>query len=165
MTTKTHQLWIDCSPSELFSVLMDPASNRRWQTGVVDTRASEPGPAKVGTTMTEVREFAGCNATIGYRLVELEWGRRAVVRLIDGPLRGTASYACRARDGGTEFRVTCDVTPQGRWRFAGRAVSGLLCAELLMSCQRLKSLLEHPASSYSDQPALGRPGRQLVTAR
>lgn len=136
---------IDCSPDELFDVLMDPAANQHWQTGVVQTRATAPGLATPGTTMTEIREFAGCRATLVYQLVELQWGRRAVVRLLDGPLRGTASYVCEQIGGRTAFTVTSDVTPQGRWRYASRAISGVLAAELAMSCQRLKALLEQPA--------------------
>ena len=146
MATQTHQVWIGCEPDEVFNILMDPSANRSWQTGVVRTRATAPGLAEVGTTMTEEREFAGCHATIVYRLVELDWPRRAVVSIVDGPLRGTASYICREVDGGTELTVTSDVAPQGRWRLAARAISGVLTAELLVSCQRLKAMLEQPAT-------------------
>ena len=145
MARHTHEVWIDCTPDELFDVLMDPSANAYWQTGVVRTDADRIGLAAVGTTMTEVREVAGCRATISYRLVELEWGTRAVVAMVDGPLRGTASYRCRSDAGGTTFSVTSDVVPQGRWRFAACAVSGVLAAELAVSCQRLKTLLEQPA--------------------
>lgn len=152
MATQTHQVWIDCDPDEVFNVLMDPAANRCWQTGVVRTRATLSGLAEVGTTMTEEREFAGCRATIVYRLVELDWPHRAVVCIVDGPLRGTASYICREIDGGTELTVTSDVAPQGRWRLAARAIGGVLTAELMVSCQRLKALLEQPAAA--DTPRL-----------
>lgn len=151
MASHTHQVWIDCTPDELFDVLMDPSANTYWQTGVVQTDADRCGLATVGTTMTEVREVAGCRATIRYRLVELEWGSRAVVAVVDGPLRGTASYACRSERGGTTFSVASDVTPQGRWRFAARAVAGVLAAELAVSCQRLKTLLEQPAVDRQPQ--------------
>lgn len=144
MARHRHQVWIECSPDELFDVLMDPAANAHWQTGVVETRSDTVGLATVGTTMTEVREFAGCRGTLVYELVELEWGKRAVVRLVDGPLRGTASYECRAAAGGTAFTVVSEVTAQGRWRYAARAVAGVLAAELAISCQRLKLLLEQP---------------------
>lgn len=146
MATQTHQVWIGCDPDDVFDVLMNPAANRCWQTGVVRTRATATGLAEVGTTITEDREFAGCRATIVYRLVELDWGRTAVVRIIDGPLRGTASYLCREVDGGTELTVTSDVAPQGRWRLAARAIGGVLTAELMVSCQRLKTMLEQPAN-------------------
>lgn len=95
MARSTHTVWINCDAADLFAVLMDPEANRRWQTGVVETRATCSGPADVGTTMHEVREVAGYRAMIEYRLVELEWPRRAVVRVVDGPLRGSASYSCR----------------------------------------------------------------------
>ena len=157
MATQTHRVWIGCDPDEVFDVLMDPAANSAWQTGVVHTRATQPGLATVGTTMTEDREFAGCRATIVYRLVELEWPRKAVVRIVDGPLRGTASYICRPADGGTELTVTSDVAPQGRWRLAARAIGGLLTAELMVSCQRLKSLLEQRAPVHAPRVA----GREL----
>lgn len=142
MARHSQQVWIDCTPEELFEVLMDPDANRHWQTGVVRTTADTPGLAGVGTTMTEVRELAGCRATIGYRLVELDWPHRAVVDLIDGPLRGTASYTCRAVAGGTLFVATSDVTASGRWRVAARAAGALLRTELAVSCTRLKSLIE-----------------------
>ena len=149
MATQTHQVWIGCDPDEVFDVLMDPAANSAWQTGVVRTRATATGLATVGTTMTEDREFAGCRATIVYRLVELDWPRRAVVEIVDGPLRGTASYLCRPADGGTQLTVMSDVAPQGRWRLAARAITGLLTAELMVSCQRLKALLEQGAPAGS----------------
>ena len=144
MARHRHQVLIECSPEELFDVLMDPSANRHWQTGVVETSSTAVGLAGQGTTMTEVREFAGCRATLVYRLVELDWGRRAVVEILDGPLRGSASYVCHEVGGKTAFTVTSDVTPQGRWRYAARAISGVLAAELAMSCQRLKTLLEQP---------------------
>lgn len=145
MARHTHEVWIDCDPEALFAVLMDPASNRRWQSGVVETHASVAGVAGVGATMVETRELAGCRTTIEYQLVEMDWGRRAVVRLTRGPLRGTASYLCRPVAGGTQLTVASDVTLHGRWRCAGRAVRGLVAAELARSCQRLKHLLEAPA--------------------
>lgn len=145
MARHTHRVWIQCDPEELFEVLVDPDANRYWQTGVVETRSTASGLADVGTTMTETREFAGYRTTLVYELVELEWARRAAVRLVDGPLSGTATYECRAADGGTELTVASDVTPKGRWRCAGRALGGLLTAELAVSCQRLKQLVEGPA--------------------
>lgn len=146
MARHTHQIWIDCDPGALFAVLMDPAANCRWQTGVVETRSTVDGVATPGATMIETRELAGCRTTIEYQLVEMEWARRAVVRLVKGPLRGTASYLCRPAGGGTELTVASDVTLQGRWRCAGRAVRGVVAAELAVSCQRLKALLEQPAT-------------------
>ncbi len=146
MAGHSHTIWIDCDSEALFAVLMDPTANRRWQTGVVATHSTCNGVAAVGTTMRELREVGGYRTTIAYELVELEWGRRAVVRVIDGPLRGTASYTCRPARGGTDFSVASDVTPQGRWRYLGRAVTGLLTAELAVSCQRLKALVEAPAT-------------------
>ena len=145
MARHTHTLWIDCDPADLFALLMDPAANRHWQTGVISTRSTCDGAAAVGATMTETREVAGYRTTIEYRLVELDWPRRAVVHVTDGPLRGTASYQCRSVRGGTEFTVASDVTPQGRWRCLARAVGGLMAAELAISCQRLKALVEQPA--------------------
>lgn len=159
MARHRYQVWIDCSAEELFDVLMDPSANRHWQTGVVDTRSDARGLATVGTTMTEVREFAGCSATLVYRLVDLDWGHRAVVELVDGPLRGSASYQCRDVAGGVAFTVVSDVTPQGRWRLAAGAVSGVLAAELAVSCQRLKALLEQPVYSGAPQMEL----RELST--
>jgi hypothetical protein len=147
MARHTHTIWIDCDPAALFGVLMDPAANRRWQTGVVATRSTCNGVAAVGATMSEVREVAGYRTTITYQLVELEWARRAVVSVIDGPLRGTASYTCRAARGGTVLTVASDVAPQGRWRYLSRAVGGLLTAELALSCQRLKTVVEQPSST------------------
>ena len=153
MAMHEHQVWIDCSPDELFDVLMDPAANAHWQTGVIATDADTSGLATVGTTMTEVREVAGCRATIRYRLDQLQWGSAAVVSIVDGPLRGTASYTCEpAATGGTIFRVSSDVAPQGRWRFAARALGAVLTAELAVSCQRLKTLIEQPA--FDAQPHL-----------
>lgn len=156
MARHTHTLWIDCEPSELFAVLMDPAANRRWQTGVVSTRSTCDGVAAVGATMTETREVAGYRTTIEYRLVELEWARRAVVQVVDGPLRGTASYLCRSARGGTEFTVTSNVSPQGRWRCLGRALGGLMAAELAISCQRLKALVEQPVFERADDARVPR---------
>ena len=152
MARHRHQVVIDCTPEELFDVLMDPSANRHWQTGVVETSSTAVGLAVEGTTMTEIREFAGCRATLVYQLVELDWGRRAVVEILDGPLRGTASYSCHSVGSKTAFIVTSDVTPQGRWRYAGRAVTGVLAAELALSCQRLKMLLEQPL--YDRPPAV-----------
>ena len=145
MARHRQQIWIDCTPEELFEVLMDPNANQYWQTGVVRTRSTTSGLASVGTTMTEDREFAGCRATVVYELIELDWPVRAVVRLVDGPVRGTASYTARAVAGGTAFTATSEVTPQGCWRYAGRALAGVLNAELALSCRRLKDLLEAPA--------------------
>jgi hypothetical protein len=70
------------------------------QTGVVQTRWTR-GEIAVGTRITESREFAGCSVTIVYQLIELRWPCRTVVRLIAGPLRGTASYVCEPMAGGT----------------------------------------------------------------
>ena len=145
MARHSYQVWIGCDPEALFEVLVDPDANRYWQTGVVETRSTARGLAEVGTTMTEVREFAGYRTTIVYRLVELDWGHRAAVEIVGGPLRGTATYECRAEAGGTLLTVASDVAPKGTWRCAARAVGGVLAAELAVSCRRLKSMIEQPA--------------------
>ncbi len=156
MARYTYSVQIRCSPTELFAVLMDASANCRWQTGVVQTRCAPGGDTRVGTTITEVREFAGYRTTIVYRLVELQWARRATIRLVDGPLRGTATYACRETAAGTELTVTSDVMPQGRWRLAGRALTGVLAAELALSCDRLKALLEQPVNTPAESPVVVR---------
>ncbi len=145
MARYSHRVGIDCEPEALFEVLLDPASNARWQAGVVCTDASTCGLATVGTRMTEVRELAGCRSEIVYELVELEWPVRTVVEIVAGPLAGTASYVCRPVAGGSELSVTFDVSPRGRWRLLAPAMSALMAAEVALSCQRLKSLLDAPA--------------------
>ena len=131
MARYSYRVEIDCEPEALFSVLLDPASNARWQAGVVHTRASTPGLAGVGTRMTEVREVAGCRTEIGYELVAVEWPSKTVVRMVAGPLAGTASYTCRRTHGGTEFTLTCDVAPRGRWRLMAPAMAAVMALSLI----------------------------------
>jgi hypothetical protein len=142
MPRTTHRITIHCGAAALFAVLMDPAANRQWQTGIIDSWASCGGPATVGTIITEVRKIGGYRATLTYRLVELDWPRRAAVEIIDGPLRGTASYVCRPTTRGTDFTAVADVALQGRWRCASPMMARLAAAELALSCQRLKTLME-----------------------
>jgi hypothetical protein len=140
-----HKVWIECTPADVFTVLMDPAANSRWQRGVVAAHTTSPGLATVGSRMTEVRELAGCRTTITFELIELDWPRRAVVRLVDGPLTGTASYHCRPVAAGTELTAVCDVTVRWPLPCAGRLLARAGRTELARSLRQLKALLEQQA--------------------
>lgn len=156
MTRYTHQMTIGCSPALVFALLLDPAFNRQWQTGVVRTEWTD-SHVGVGTTITEVRELAGRHVTIAYELLEVQWPCRSVVRLVAGPLRGTASYGCRPVADGTELTVSCDVCPVGRWRSAAPALRAALAVDVTLSCQRLAALAEAagsaPAVASARRPA------------
>ena len=141
MLHHSHRITVRCTPAALFAVLLDPSANRRWQTGVFQTRWT-PGEISVGTTITEIRELAGCSVTIVYQLIELRWPCRTVVRLLEGPLRGTASYVCDPVPRGTALTVSFAVRPVGRWRLAAPAVSSVIAAEVRLSCQRLTAVAE-----------------------
>ena len=53
------EITIDRTPDEVWSVVSDYASDRRWRTGIVEMTPDLPGPPRVGTNVREVLRLGG----------------------------------------------------------------------------------------------------------
>jgi uncharacterized protein YndB with AHSA1/START domain len=95
MRTIQMSIEIDCPVEEVFAALGDARSQPRWDPGLVEARHYPDGPARLGTRVTEVREFLGRRMETEATLVEFEPNRRLVRQGGDpmlGRLRGVLTF-------------------------------------------------------------------------
>ena len=141
MTKVEHSVVIERPPEEVWAFVHEPANDPKWQTTIVEARAPDE-PMRVGTRVTEVRQFLGRRFETGFEVTEFEPYRRSAVRVIAGPIPGGGSYAFERADGGTRFTMTVELDAHGFFKLAEPVFVAMARRELEANLGHLKDLLE-----------------------
>ena len=121
----------------------DPTNAPEWYANISSVEWRTPPPVAVGSRMAFVAGFLGRRLAYTYEVVELEPGRRLVMRTADGPFPMETTYTWEA-DGESATRMTL----RNRGRPSGfAAVTGPVMAAAMRRANtadlaRLKELLE-----------------------
>jgi uncharacterized membrane protein len=129
---------------ELFDYVADLANAPTWQSWLVSAAVEPPGPAAVGTVVTEVRRLLGTQLRYTYRISELEPNRRIALESVDGPVPFSARVDFESVGQGSLMRVDVDVRTAPLARLFGpvHAVVGRMAErELQANLANLNDLL------------------------
>jgi uncharacterized protein YndB with AHSA1/START domain len=134
---------IDRPPSEVWAIVADYASDTRWRVGVVEMRASAPGPVEPGVTTHEALRFLGATFLTDATIDQVEPGRRFRWRSADRQkhLEGSRQVEPTAR-GGTRVTSAVDVELLGPWRLLQPLVVWSFRRRTGTDLERLKHTLE-----------------------
>jgi carbon monoxide dehydrogenase subunit G len=128
---------IAAAPAAVFARIADPSSHARWRPTVLEFRAVDGEPLRVGSRLVETVRFAGRRFRSTYEVSELDPPRAFAVRTVTGPMRLT--LRCGLAPAGRGTRVTFTLAAE-----TSRLLRTVLRLFLWDEARRLKRLLEGP---------------------
>ena len=121
----------------------DPTHAPEWYANIRSVQWRTPPPVAVGSQMDFEARFLGRRLAYTYEVVELEPGRRLVMRTADGPFPMETTYIWEDRDGGTFMRLRNRGEPSGFANVAAPmmawAMTGAMRKDLARLAERLAS--------------------------
>ena len=121
----------------------DPTHAPEWYANIRSVQWRTPPPVAVGSQMDFEARFLGRRLAYTYEVVELDPGRRLVMRTADGPFPMETTYTWEDRDGGTFMRLRNRGEPSGFAKVAApmmaRAMTGAMRKDLARLAERLAS--------------------------
>src|SRR5262245_33358961 len=127
---------------DVFEFAEDPARHALWQATLVESHLLTNGPMGVGSRVREVRRFLGVGFELTWEVTEYLPSTRSAVKIVSGPIPGTASYDLEPADEGTKLTVGGDVDAKGVFSLGDSIFKRMAGRELATNLARLKGLLE-----------------------
>ncbi|GIM64738.1 ATPase [Planomonospora venezuelensis] len=91
----------------------DPTNAPEWYANIESVRWRTPPPTAIGSKMDFEARFLGRRLAYTYEVVELEPGRRLVMRTADGPFPMETTYTWEQVAGGTLMKLRNRGAPSG----------------------------------------------------
>ena len=130
-------------PSVVASYAGDPTNAPEWYANITSVEWQTPSPVAVGSRMDFVARFLGRRLAYTYEVVDLEPGRRLVMRTADGPFPMETTYTWEpVGDARTRMRLRNRGVPTGFSRLTAPKVERAVRRATTKDLARLKALLE-----------------------
>ena len=121
----------------------DPTNAPEWYANIDSVEWQTPSPVAVGSRMDFVARFLGRRLAYTYEVVDLEPGRRLVMRTADGPFPMETTYTWEpVGDARTRMRLRNRGVPTGFSRLTAPMVERAVRRATTKDQARLKALLE-----------------------
>jgi uncharacterized membrane protein len=128
--------------AEVFSYTNDPAMNKSWQEGLVESKITSPGPMGVGTQMTDVRKFLGRDMDSKLEVTAYEANKRISLKTVSGPIKFEITQLYEPAGAGTKLTMIGEGEPGGLFKLAEGAVKKQFETQLQGDLGRLKKVME-----------------------
>ena len=130
-------------PEEVAGYAGDPGNAPEWYSNIRSVEWLTPPPAGVGSRMAFVATFLGRRLAYTYEVVDLEPGRRLVMRTADGPFPMETTYTWEPTDdGATRMTLRNRGRPSGFARVTAPAMTAAMRRANTADLARLRGLLE-----------------------
>jgi uncharacterized protein YndB with AHSA1/START domain len=134
---------IDRSPEDVALFASDPTNAPMWYANIRSIDWQTPGPVAVGSRMDFVAQFMGRRLAYTYEVVELEPGRRLVMRTADGPFPMETTYTWEPVGAGkTRMMLRNRGDPSGFSRIAAPVLERAMRRATTKDLARLKAIVE-----------------------
>jgi uncharacterized protein YndB with AHSA1/START domain len=121
----------------------DPGNAPEWYANIRSVEWRTGPPLAVGSRLAFVASFLGRRLAYTYEVVELEPGRRLVMRTADGPFPMETTYTWEPTDdGATRMTLRNRGRPSGFARVTAPAMATAMRRANTADLQRLRELLE-----------------------
>ena len=121
----------------------DPTNAPEWYANIHSVSWRTPPPMALGSKMDFEARFLGRRLAYTYEVVDLEPGRRLVMRTADGPFPMETTYTWEDVAGGTLMKLRNRGAPSGFAKVAApvmaRAMRSAMAKDLARLAQRLES--------------------------
>jgi uncharacterized protein YndB with AHSA1/START domain len=130
-------------PEQVAGYAGDPGNAPEWYANIRSVEWLTPPPVGVGSRMAFVATFLGRRLAYTYEVVDLEPGRRLVMRTADGPFPMETTYTWEpTADGATRMTLRNRGRPSGFARVTAPAMAAATRRANTADLARLKQLLE-----------------------
>jgi uncharacterized protein YndB with AHSA1/START domain len=121
----------------------DPSHAPEWYVNIKSVEWETPPPLRIGSKMTFVAKFLGKRLAYTYEVVELDPGRKLVMRTAQGPFPMETTYTWEpAGATSTRMRLRNRGEPSGFSRLATPFMEAAMRRANAKDLARLKALLE-----------------------
>ena len=121
----------------------DPGNAPEWYANIRSVDWLTPPPVGLGSRLAFVATFLGRRLAYTYEVVELEPGRRLVMRTADGPFPMETTYTWEpTADGATRMALGNRGRPTGFAKVAAPALAAAMRRATIADLARLRRLLE-----------------------
>jgi len=107
------QALIPFPPDEVAAYAGDPTNAPEWYANIQSVTWRTAPPVVLGSQMDFEARFLGRRLTYTYEVVDLDPGRRLVMRTADGPFPMETTYTWEQVDGGTLMKLRNRGAPSG----------------------------------------------------
>jgi uncharacterized membrane protein len=130
-------------PSEVAGYAGDPGNAPEWYSNIRSVEWLTPPPVAVGSRLAFVASFLGRRLAYTYEVVDLEPGRRLVMRTADGPFPMETTYTWEPTgEGATRMTLRNRGRPSGFSRVTAPAMAVAMRRANTADLGQLKELLE-----------------------
>lgn len=131
------------TPDDVSAFAGDPSNAPQWYVNIRSVRWRTPPPMAVGSRLDFEAQFLGRKLAYTYEVVDLEPGRRLVMRTADGPFPMETTYTWEpVGEAATKMTLRNRGTPAGFARLTAPMVARAMRRATTKDLARLKDLLE-----------------------
>lgn len=144
-----HAIHINKPVHEVFQFLADPENFPQWQSGVVQSTITSPGPIGMGTTFDEEVKIMGWKVRTACEITQYDPHKRMCFRATSRPIAYAGQFSLEADGNTTRLNVFGAGQLRGLWRLAEPFFGPEMKKESAAELGKIKAILE-----------LGTPARQ-----
>ena len=133
---------IAAPPDEVAAYAGDPGHAPDWYVNIVAARWRTSPPLTVGSQIDFEARFMGKRLVYTYEVVDLDPGRRLVMRTAEGPFPMETTYTWEPAPGGTLMRLRNRGRPRGLAAVATPVMAAAMRRATAKDLERLAGLLE-----------------------
>ena len=126
---------------EVFAYLTDPAMEPEWNSAVLECRADQPGPIRVGSKIHIVGRILGRRSESTYEVTELVPNKKYVHKT-GTPFPLEATYLAEPTAGGTKVTLRGVAEPGGFFKVAEPVLGRIANRQIQAQLDTMKELLE-----------------------
>ena len=143
-------------PEIVASFAGDPTNAPRWYANITSVQWQTPPPVGIGSRLDFKAKFLGKRLAYIYEVVELEAGRRLVMRTADGPVPMETTYTWEAvGEAATRMTLRNRGNPSGFSRLTAPMMERVMRRATTKDLARLKALLETVACRIEPDVSAG----------
>ncbi|MCI0439148.1 MAG: SRPBCC family protein [Chloroflexi bacterium] len=143
-----HSIQINRPVHTVFEFLADPRNFSKWQSGVVQSTITSPGPIRLGTTFDEVVKIMGRKVHTSCEITQHELDSKICFRATSRPIAYAGQFSFEGTGESTRLTVYGAVQLRGLWRIAEPLFGPEVKKESTAELRKIKEIVESGALAH-----------------